>query len=374
MRHLVRDWRNERGFTLIEMVIAMTLFTLVLASFYKFVVAATKGWASLEGQLEVQQHPRVALGQVLAEIRQSRDFMIGSGGTSLGLVKATALSQDVAAGATSFSVDDASVLATGVPMVLISLNRLEQVTVTTISGNTVTITPALTRAHKEGEVIRRAQSSLTVATSSGNTSMTVASGGAFKVGDIIAVGDEAYFTVTVITSNTLTITPSLGQSHAVGEIVQPLTVMFRLSGSQLTRCTQSCNVSTNEVVVADFLAAPTGKQLLSAVKTTLAASAAVGATQLCVQSVTGFAVNDQIQIDREAHQTDEVVLPNRRTVTAINTGTNCLTLDGGLGASRPVGSVVRVNAVEVNLRATRLNPTTGQTQEVQVTSKALVRN
>src|SRR2546428_12592774 len=72
--------RSESGFTLVEMLIAMAVMSLVIVAFYALITTLVRQWASMQGQMEVQQQPRVAAGRIMAEIRQSRDFVIGSGG------------------------------------------------------------------------------------------------------------------------------------------------------------------------------------------------------------------------------------------------------------------------------------------------------
>src|SRR5256886_4746505 len=131
--------RSESGFTLVEMLIAMAVMSLVIVAFYALITTLVRQWASMQGQMEVQQQPRVAAGRIMAEIRQSRDFVIGSGGNSLGLVKATVLTADVAAGATTFSAEDASSLAAGRPVLLASATSLAPATHSSISGTTVTM-------------------------------------------------------------------------------------------------------------------------------------------------------------------------------------------------------------------------------------------
>ena len=369
---------DERGLTFIEMLIAVTLVALVVAGFYGLLSVGIQGWVGLEGQLDVQQHPRVAAGRVLAEVRQARDFVIGSGGTALGLVKATLLTQDVASLATSFTVEDASVLASGVPLVLVNLNRVEQASVASIAGNTVTVSSGLTSPHLRGELVRRPPSTLAVAASTGATSLSVADGAPFRVGDPIAVEDELPLTVAAVAGNTLTITPALAQDHAAGEVAQPLSVVFLLVGSQLTRCTLTCATAANQIALADLLQAPPGRQLFAAPRTTLSTSANAADTQLCVQSTAGFAVNDQVQVDRDRTSARVATPADRRTITAVGSGGGCpagqLTLNRGLSAAHAAGSAVRVPAVEINFLASRFNDALQQTQEVTVTSRALIRN
>jgi len=369
----MRYLRNQGGMTLLEMVIAMALMAIVVAVFYQLVAVALRGWAGLEGQMEVQQIPRVTIQRVLSEVMQSRDFMIGSGGTALGLVKMTILTADAARGATSIVVEDVSMLAVGRPIVLVNVNRLEQVTVTAIAGTTLTVGPLAT-AHRRGEAVRRAQSTLSAAASVGATTLSVAAGSVFQVGDPIAVEDEVPLTVTALAGNTLTITPALAQSHAAAEVVQPLAVLFRLSGTQLMRCTANCNNPANEIVIADGVAVPAGRQLFFSVRSRISAAAAVGATQICVQNVAGFAVNDRIQIDRDLYAAWVVTMADRRRVTAVDTVTNCLTIDRGITSTGVTIDQVRVPAVEMNMLATQFNDALQQTQEVAVSSRAAMRN
>jgi len=134
---------HEDGLTLVEMLIAIVLMSLVVVTFYELIGVAVRGWAALEGQMDVQQQPRVAFTRVSSEVRQARDFVIGGAGRELGLVKVTVLVQDAAAGLTTLEVEDASVLASGMPLAILSLDRVERATVSGISGTTVTLSSNL---------------------------------------------------------------------------------------------------------------------------------------------------------------------------------------------------------------------------------------
>ena len=418
--------RSESGFTLVEMLIAMAVMSLVIVAFYALITTLVRQWASMQGQMEVQQQPRVAAGRIMAEIRQSRDFVIGSGGNSLGLVKATVLTADVAAGATTFSVEDASALAAARPVVLVNVTSFEQATVSSISGTTVTISAGLSVAHKQGELVRRAQSTLSASASSGATTVSVASGSTFATGDFVAVGNEGPLTVSNVSGSTLTITPALASAHSSGEVVQPLGAIFTLAGTRVTRngtilsAAASSGATSVSVVLGSVFAAgdivavgseapvtvssvsgntltitpalasahssgevvatvladvtnPPSLQLFSVVQSTLSSSAAVGAKSLCVASVTGFNANDRVQVDRETYDTTTglVTQPDRANITSIGGG--CLTVDWGLNTSRAVGAIVRMNAISVNLMTSQVNANQ-QTQQVNLTSKATPRN
>ena len=370
---------HEDGLTLVEMLIAIVLMSLVVVTFYELIGVAVRGWAALEGQMDVQQQPRVAFTRVSSEVRQARDFVIGGAGRELGLVKVTVLVQDAAAGLTTLEVEDASVLASGMPLAILSLDRVERATVSGVSGTTVTLSSGLARGHRRGELVLRAQTTLNGAAVAGLPSFTVDDGSVLRTGDVVALGDEGPLNVLTVTGNLVTLTASLTQSHADGEVVQPLTVMFQCEGAcldpgvQLTRCTAGCAVPANRIPLADLLAAPAGRTVFAAVTSPLAAPAGQGATQVCPASTAGFAPDDRIQIGREVHGATGADLPDRRRVAAIAGG--CLTLDRGLSRSYPAGTAVRVNVVELTARAFRANDAIGgQVQEVVVTTKAGLRN
>jgi len=370
--------REEEGLTLIEMLLAMVLMSLVVFTFYELIGVAVRGWGALEGQVEVQQQPRVAVGRIAAEVRQAREFVIGDGGRALGLAKVTVLAQDAAAGAQAVEVEDPSALAVGRPLALVSVDRLERSVVASIVGTTVNLTAALARAHRAGEVARRALTALSVAAPAGASVITVDDGSALQAGDLAAVGDEGPLTVTAVAGTLVTVSPALARAHPAAEVVQPLSVMFQCeggcpaAGSTVTRCTQGCATPGNRVPLADLLSAVPGRSFFTAVATTLAAPAAQGATQVCVASTAGFAAGDRVRIGQEAEQGDAVLLPDRRVVTGIAGG--CLALDRGLLRAYGAGAPVRVSVVEVNARAAEVNDVIGQTQEILVTTRAGLRN
>jgi len=369
----------EVGLTLVEMVISLALMSLVILAFYSLVAVAVRGWGALEGQMEVQQQPRVALTRIANEVRQARFAVIGNDGGDLGLAKVTILTQDAAAGATALTVEDPSPLAVGMPLAIASLDRLERATVAAIAGNTVTLSSALARAHRRGEMVHRASTTLSAGASAGTATFTVDDASVVRAGDLIAVGEEGPLTVSSVIGSLVTVTAPLAQSHLVGEVVQPLTVLFRCEGGcadpgvQVTRCTAGCTVVGNRAPLADALAAPAGRKMFAATTAALAAAASAGATQICPTTVAGFAVGDRIQIGSEVQQPSEILRPERRTVASIAGG--CLGLDRGLTRSYPAGTAVRVPVVELTMRATLVNDAVGgQVQEVVVTTRAGLRN
>lgn len=371
---------RETGLTFVEMVIAIALMSLVILTFYAVIGVAVREWAAVEGQVEVQQQPRIALARIAGETRQARDFVIAAGGRSLGLVKATVLLQDAAPGATALEVEDASMLAPGMPLVIQSLTRLERATVTAIAGTSVTLSGGTARLHRRGEAVRRAQTSLAGPAFAGSPSFAVADGTVLRAGDLVAVGDEGPLDVLTVTGNVVALGAALAQAHPDGEVVQPLSVMFQCEGAcldpgaQVTRCTTACGTPANRIPLADFLAAPAPRPLFGAVAGTLAAPAPAGATSVCLSNPpAGFQTEDRIRVGREVHGPAGADLPERRRIVTASGG--CLTLDRGLVRGHAAGTVVRVDAVVLTARAFRSNDAVGgQVQEVIVTTTVGLRN
>lgn len=371
---------REAGLTFVEMVIAIALMSLVILTFYAVIGVAVRGWGAVEGQVEVQQQPRIALTRIAGETRQARDFVIGGGGGALGLLKATMLLQDAPPGATVLEVEDAAMLAAGMPVVIQSLTRLERVTVSSIAGTSVTLSAGTARLHRRGEAVLRAQTVLSGPAFAGLPSFTVADGTVLRAGDLVAVGDEGPLDVLTVTGNVVTLGAALAQAHPDGEVVQPLSVTFQCEGAcldpgtQVTRCTGACGTPANRVPLADLLAAPAPRPLFGSVASALAAPAAAGAASVCPSNPSaGFQVEDRIRVGREVHGAAGADLPERRRIVAIAGG--CLTLDRGLVRGHAAGAVVRVDAVVITVRAFRANEAMGgQVQEVIVTTTVGLRN
>ncbi|MDQ7819884.1 MAG: prepilin-type N-terminal cleavage/methylation domain-containing protein [Armatimonadota bacterium] len=355
--------RAQQGLTLLETVLAVALLALVLAAVYALVTVGARGWAGLVGQADVQQHPRVAVSRILAEVRQSRDFVISSGGTSLGLVKVTRLTADALPGATAVSVEDASPLAAGRPVTLIRLTSAETASAASVAGTTVTLSAPLGLPHRRGEPVRRGQTTLAAPAAAGTTTLAVADA-VLAAGDAVAVGTEGPFVVTAVAGTSATVTPALGRSHAAGEPVQPLAVVYTLAGTQLLR---------NGVVLADLLSAPPGRALFSAPAAVLAAGVPVGATRLCVDTVAGFSAGDRVQVGQELYGV-QAFPADRLQVLSVDSAAGCLVVSPGVAFARPAGTPVRVMVVEVSLLASQYNDALGQTQTAAIVSRAALRN
>ncbi len=147
---------DERGFTLTELLVAVVLLAFIAAPFYGLVVAADRGWSLLQGQLDTQQNPRVALERLINDVRQSTDYSI-TGGTQLTPQKMTILVCPAGAGGTTLIVENATDIVAGTTVLTLTTLATQETgkTVTAVgatttcgangaSGTSLTISPALT--------------------------------------------------------------------------------------------------------------------------------------------------------------------------------------------------------------------------------------
>lgn len=63
--------KNDKGFSIIEVVIAMTLFGMVLIAGYQFLFSGIKSWTHGEEQIDVVQNMRVGMDFMTREIRSA---------------------------------------------------------------------------------------------------------------------------------------------------------------------------------------------------------------------------------------------------------------------------------------------------------------
>lgn len=65
-------WKNQRGVTLVELLIALTLLGVILAGIYSFFFFAQAGWDRSSAEARVAQEARLTLMKMKSEIRQAR--------------------------------------------------------------------------------------------------------------------------------------------------------------------------------------------------------------------------------------------------------------------------------------------------------------
>lgn len=180
----------------------------------------------------------VTIGAGLAHAHR-RDDVVAKLDAHRGSVKLTAAAAANAAtiqvsDGTHFSVNDGFAVGTGSNVASNDANY-DHGTVTAIAGNTLTVSPALTHAHRSDDVVARTvaagnNSALTAAVAVGATTLAVGAGSSFAVNDMVALGASANPTlgdanfdwarVTAIAGNTLTVHRALSHAHAAGDVVR----------------------------------------------------------------------------------------------------------------------------------------------------------
>ncbi len=180
----------------------------------------------------------VTIGAGLAHAHPKDDVVtkIDAHGGSVKLTAAAAASATTiqVTDGTHFSVNDGFAVGTGSNVASSDANY-DHGTVTAIAGNTLTVSPALTHAHRNDDVVARTvavgnNSALTAAVAAGATTLAVGAGTSFAVNDMVALGASANPTigdanfdwgrVTAIAGNTLTVHRALSHAHAAGDVVR----------------------------------------------------------------------------------------------------------------------------------------------------------
>lgn len=266
--------RDERGTTLVELLMVLGLLVVFANAFYLPIILSLRGSALLRGQLEVQQQPRVAMERLINDLRQASDYAITTGPPlRLAITKVTALLCGAGAGAGTIIVGNATDLrvgdAVGVTAGAVGLEETGK-TITAIgsgtcaggaSGGALTISPAVINAFPAGSVVspvnpnvtyelnaakqllrngavladnvdavcfRDRRSTLAAAAGAGATSIAInsangvcpnASASSFAVGDLIFIEFELR-TVTAVAGTSLTLDLGLSQNHAAGAPVR----------------------------------------------------------------------------------------------------------------------------------------------------------
>lgn len=267
---------DQRGFTLIELVIAAGLLGGIVATFYFMIAATTRGWLLFQGQLDSQQNPRAAADRVVTDLLQALDD--APGGT-LAVQKATIVVCPVTTAtepASTIYVQNAAdmqpgsavtltALSTGVsPTTVSSIGASAACAVTGVTGTALTITPAVTSATapfglpygtlvgpiavtytSAGTQMTRAgqaladyvgalsmtgtATTLSLSAAAGATTLTVASAAGFAAGDLIFVGSEIRAIVS-IAGSTLTLDQAVFFTHAAGESVRKKIAIIQIAG------------------------------------------------------------------------------------------------------------------------------------------------
>ncbi len=169
---------DDRGFSLIEILIALSTFFIVLFAVYTTFDTSQATYAAGEQRADIQQNARVAMEVVGADLRLAGyGFPTGAGNvitaanaTSITFwadvmsASTTILNVDVNAGDTTLNVVDASGIQPGDTIYLINGGQWEQLTIaaggvnTGVNPNTITLTAPTANAYPWGSQVGRPSS------------------------------------------------------------------------------------------------------------------------------------------------------------------------------------------------------------------------
>ena len=76
---VMKHMDNKRGFSMLEILMAIGLFGMVAAVVFSVYVSGAKAWHRTENQAEVQQNLRIAIGTLTKELRKADSFKIRPG-------------------------------------------------------------------------------------------------------------------------------------------------------------------------------------------------------------------------------------------------------------------------------------------------------
>ena len=173
--------RNEnKGFSLLELLIALVIAGILLAALYRTFIGGQKVYIVQEAVADAQQNVRVSIDQMVREIR-----MAGSGGnilSSFGNVngyssiftpannvntvgtnddaitvlvpdQVSKLTSDAAKGTSQITLSNASSNFNNGAMKYLCLNGVNNYVVQSVSGNTVTLASTLAEDHRTNEIV-----------------------------------------------------------------------------------------------------------------------------------------------------------------------------------------------------------------------------
>jgi len=88
-------FENKKGFSLIEMMVALGILSLIIIGLVTFFSGGTRAWVTGQYQLEAQRNARYAIDRMVIEIREGKNIISGSGGDTI-VVSIPALGSELA--------------------------------------------------------------------------------------------------------------------------------------------------------------------------------------------------------------------------------------------------------------------------------------
>ena len=74
---------NRKGFSLIEMMVALGILSLIIIGLVTFFSGGTRAWVTGQYQLEAQRNARYAIDRMVKEIRGGKNIISGSDGDTI---------------------------------------------------------------------------------------------------------------------------------------------------------------------------------------------------------------------------------------------------------------------------------------------------
>jgi len=75
--------KNRKGFSLIEMMVALGILSLIIIGLVTFFSGGTRAWVTGQYQLEAQRNARLAMDRMVKEIRGGKNIISGSDGDTI---------------------------------------------------------------------------------------------------------------------------------------------------------------------------------------------------------------------------------------------------------------------------------------------------
>jgi len=76
-------FENKKGFSLIEMMVALGILSLIIIGLVTFLSGGTRAWVTGQYQLEAQRNARYAIDRMVREIREGKNIISGSDGDTI---------------------------------------------------------------------------------------------------------------------------------------------------------------------------------------------------------------------------------------------------------------------------------------------------
>jgi prepilin-type N-terminal cleavage/methylation domain-containing protein len=74
---------NRKGFSLIEMMVALGILSLIIIGLVTFFSGGTRAWVTGQYQLEAQRNARLAMDRMVKEIREGKNIISSSDGDTI---------------------------------------------------------------------------------------------------------------------------------------------------------------------------------------------------------------------------------------------------------------------------------------------------